>query len=173
MFWRQCQLVERLWGGRKRYFPTIYSMVINRNHSSQACGHSLTSWRRDGYQHKDFVSQLVPKTTGAPALAAVVFSKQCLQNTLWNVVPGPGSGLAALNMLFRPKKRVRPTLAPKVAVFLGDLKRFKATLGKFPRNVMRFKATLGDLRRLKATLGDFKDATRTHYLVLVCTTQVE
>ena len=44
----------------------------------------------------------------------------------------------------------RPTLAPKVAVFLGELKRFKATLGKFLQNVMRFKATLGDLRRLKA-----------------------
>ena len=43
---------------------------------------------------------------------------------------------------------IRPTLAPKVAVFLGDLKRFKATLGKFPQNVTRFKATLGDLRRL-------------------------
>ena len=41
----------------------------------------------------------------------------------------------------------RPTLAFKVAVFLGDLKRFKATLGKFPQNVMRFMATLGDLRR--------------------------
>ena len=30
----------------------------------------------------------------------------------------------------------RPALAPKVAVFLGDSKRFKATLGKFPQNVM-------------------------------------
>ena len=45
------------------------------------------------------------------------------------------------------KPMMRPTLAPKVAVFLGDLKRFKATLGKFPQNFMRFKATLGDLRR--------------------------
>ena len=35
----------------------------------------------------------------------------------------------------------RPTLAPKVAEFLGDLRRLKATLGKFPQNVMRFKAT--------------------------------
>ena len=41
----------------------------------------------------------------------------------------------------------RPTLGPKVAVILGDLRRFKATLGKFGQNVARLKATLGDLRR--------------------------
>ena len=37
-------------------------------------------------------------------------------------------------------------MAPKVAVFLGDVKRFKATLGKFPQNFMRYNATLGDLK---------------------------
>ena len=48
------------------------------------------------------------------------------------------------------RKLFRPTLGPKVAVILGDLRRFKATLGnlvKTLRDLRRFKATLGDLRR--------------------------
>ena len=43
----------------------------------------------------------------------------------------------------------RPTLGPKVAVILGDLRRFKATLGKFGKTVVRLKAISGDFRRLK------------------------
>ena len=44
-----------------------------------------------------------------------------------------------------------------MAVSLGDLRRFKATLGKFGQNVARlrrFKATLGDLRRKRLYLGE-------------------
>ena len=52
---------------------------------------------------------------------------------------------------------------------MGDLERFKATLGKFPQNVMRFKATLGDLNRHKTTSGSIKELksvtiTESHYL---------
>ena len=34
----------------------------------------------------------------------------------------------------------RPTLGPYVAVILGDLRRFKATSGKFGQNVARLSA---------------------------------
>ena len=44
---------------------------------------------------------------------------------------------AVLNMFLR---LLRPTLGPYVAVILGDLRRFKATLGKFGQNVVRLKA---------------------------------
>ena len=41
-----------------------------------------------------------------------------------------------------------------MAVIFGNLKRFKATLGKFSQNVVRLKATLRDLRRKRWHLGE-------------------
>ena len=49
----------------------------------------------------------------------------------------------------------RPTLGPKVAVTLGDLRRLKATLGDFSLFCPKLRAILGYLRRFWATLGDF------------------
>ena len=44
-----------------------------------------------------------------------------------------------------------------MAVILGDLKRFKATLGKFVQNdVVRLKAIKGDFRRLKEKKVTFR-----------------
>ena len=49
--------------------------------------------------------------------------------------------ICSLRVIFALGSTVfRPTLGPLVAVILGDLRRFKATLGKFGQNVVRLKA---------------------------------